>query len=804
MLQNWLKIYWAHLIKNKVYSVLTILGLAIGIWGVLLSYLYYKEEVRYDQWNPYKDEVYIVSTDLGDGDVWNLAPYPMGAHLKEEKQSIEDYMYLSNYVSHFLEFEGEQHFFTKGLVVQSNFFDFFPFELVEGVNALDEPNSVLVLDTYIEEIFGSNALGKTFRYDGEVFTIKGIYSFGETRSSIMPTILFSGFEKSVLANQMNWGNYMASLYLKIKDKEQIPRVEQSMTDLLFVHLYTRLAKEEGKTVEEYLEEEGDTVELYRLLPLAGQHMMEDTKYNGTLETPLNVKRLYILFGLSLTILILSVVNYINLSIVQSLKRHREMGIRIVIGSKYTTLFWQLFFESCLTLGLAMGLSCVLVEFSIPSLRVFLSSQLNFNWWDGAKVGGLFMVIMSAFLAGILLVILQRRTISQLVKGQGRHGNQKFGLKHIMLIIQFAIASFFIVSTTIVYQQVHYMLEKDLGFTKEQILILPFSTIKTEKERKLLYDTYKAEILKVSGVQSVSSSSLAIGGYGYNSSRIFHQGNAVQVTNVAMDNDFLQTMQIKIVEGRGLEKELASDTISNVLINQQLKDKFGDPDILNKTLNWNDRWFTVIGVVNNYHTVNLKTDFEPMIFFRLEVIPGLFQNVNELYVRFTTPNGEQIIDEVEKIYTKLGVSTYPFTYEFLDQRFERLFKSSIQERNILLVLSGIVIFIALFGLYSVASFTIANQYKEIAIRKVLGASNKEQMKQLSQRYIVLGVIGFALSIYPSYYFMNAWLNEYVFRIEIHWSNFVLAFLFLMLLTFLTVFIKVRQAVRVNVLQHIKYE
>lgn len=804
MIKNWLKIYGTNLQKNKVYFILTVLGLAIGIWGVLLAYLYYNEEIRYDQWNPHKDEVFIISADLGEGDIWMLAPFPVGPHLKEEKQVIDDYMYLSNYISSSLVFEGEKILFSKGLKVQANFFSFFPFELVQGEAVLDEPNSVLVLDTYAEELFGKEALGKTFTFEEEEYLIKGLYTFGDTRNSIAPHMLFSGMERVVAKEQQNWGNYNATLYIKLRDQTQTTAVAAAISNLMYEHVYVRLAKEQGKTVQEYLDEEGETMEIHRLFPLSGQHMITDINYNGTLEPAINSQRLYILIGLSLTILILSVVNYMNLSIVQSLKRHREFGVRLVVGSSYTAIFWQLFFESCLTLLFATGLSFVFVEFSLPSLRVFLHSQLYFNLIQELVFGVTFIIGLAFFLAVVLLLVLRKVSKTGLLKGEFLKNNQRFSVRHTMLIIQFAIASFFMMGTMVVYQQVNYMLDKDLGFTKQEILILPFLSSKQKKERQQLYDIYKTELLQIKGVEAVGSSTLAIGGGGYNSSSISHQGVSVQVMNVGIDEDFLTMMEIKVVEGRSFQQEIASDTISNILINQHLKDKFGDSAILGKQINWNGSVFTVIGIVDNYHTGSFKSDYAPMIFFNLKIFDWQILNVNELYVKIDPTKTEEIIAQSEQVYKALDIAAYPFSHEFVDRRFAHIFKSSMQERNILLVLSVIVVFIALFGLYSMASFTIANQYKEIAIRKVLGASNNEQMRQLSQRYLLLAIIGFGLSIYPSYYFMNAWLNDYVFRIDIQWVNFVFAFLFLMVLTFITVYIKVRQAVQVNVLKYIKYE
>jgi len=802
MLQNWLKIYRAHQVKNKVYFILTLLGLSIGLWGVLLAYLYYKEEVRYDQWNPYKDEVFLVNTDLSDRDVWTYAPYAFGSRLPD--LGVKDHMYLPNYSSGYFEIDGEKRFFTKGLLVQSNFFEFFPFEIVQGDNVLDEPNSIVVLDTYAESLFGENVIGKSVRYKGEWFVVKGVYSFEGKQSSIAPTILFSGMEKNVVNNEDNWGDYNATLYLKLTDPNQVDRIGRGMKQLLYDNLYTRLAQEKGKTVEAYLEESGDFIESFRLLPLSGQHMITDARTNGTLERSVDMSRFYIVIGLAVSILFLSVVNYVNLSLVQSLKRNKEIVVQLIIGGSYFTIFKQLFLESVLTLFFASILSCVFVEFALPTIRVFLHSNMTFILVDCLAFLFLFIISIALSVSGILYFIIRRLSIFTLLKGQLALKTTSFGVRDLMMILQFVIASFFIVSTMIVYQQVHYMLDKELGFSQEEILVLPFLTNEVEGNKVRLYEVYKKELSAIPGVQQVAGVSFRIGDGGYNSTSLSYNGVSLQVANVAMDVEFLSLLKIKIVEGRGFQSELASDTLSTILVSKKFKEQVGDEDLVGKQVIWNGTPFSVVGIVDNYHAKGLTTDYLPIAYFRNETIPWLFEQEQEIYLRFDPAKIDQVLADVEKIYKKLNVSAYPFSYEFLDKRFEKNFTDSLQERNILLVLSVLAVFIALFGLYSLVSFNLTNQYKEIAIRKVLGASNKEQMKQLSRQYFFIVVIGFGLAIFPSYYFMNAWLSNYVFRIHLDWINFLLAFLVLMLLTFVTVLIKVHQALQVKVLKYIKHE
>ena len=805
MLSNWLKIYWSNTVKNKVYFVLTVLGLAIGIWGILVTYLYYQEEKRFDQWNPYKENIYAVAADVGDDEIWMVAPFTYGERLKEEKKVIEDYTYLGYYSSGMMEVDGRREQFDKGLHVQSNFFSFFPFEVVDGYTVLDEPNSIMLLDTFAQELFkGVSAIDKMIKIGEETYTVKGVYSFSDERSSIAPKLLFSGYDQEVLKEQDNWANYNATLYLKLEQGQLVESVSQAMEELVYDNLYTRLAKEKGQTVEEYLAEDGDGMEVFSLHKLSEQHMIHNPMYSAGLEPSINMQRFYILIGLSVAIFLLSVVNYINLTTVQHLKRMREMGIRFVFGSGFKQVFLQLLFETILTLMIAVCVSLVLIEFSLPSLRVFLESQLSLKVWSIFVFSIVFLVTVGLFSTLISTAMLRRISILDLIKGKVTVNKQEVSLKYVLLVFQFVVASFFITGAYVVYQQVNFMVSKDLGYSKEQILVLPFTTKKMGKERLALYAHYKAMITKVNGVVEVGGSSLSLGGGGFNSSSMAYQGSTVQVTNVSSDENFLSMMGIKLIEGRNFQKELASDTISNVLINEQLKYKLGDAGILGKQLSWNDQLFTVVGVVENYHTSGFTNDYRPMIFFNFNTIPWLSGNIRELYVKIDPGSAESVLKEAEKIYKDLGISDLPFDYVFLDQRFANFYQSTIQERNIILVLSGIVIFIALFGLYSLASFTMNSKLKEVAIRKVLGASNQALIKQLSMHYVLIGVVGFVLALFPSYYFMQAWLNDYVFRISLEVMTFLYPFLILMSLTLVTLFFRAYRATQVDVLKYIKYE
>ncbi len=790
-----------------MYFLLTVLGLAIGISAMILSSLYYLEESSYDQWNPNKDDVFVVESKIDKDISWMLAPYPIGEKLKEELPFVEEFMYLrTDYFMGVIDYKEKRPMYEKGIMVQSNFFDFFPFEFVYGdrKTALKNTNNVVVRDSYAKILFGKeNPVGEEFTDEGENYVVTGVYTLGDNRSSIAPELIFGSLDKVVKDEQNNWGNYNSALYLRLSDKKYCGQVEKEILRLLLANSYQKLASEKGMSLDEFIQKELGFLESFRLHPLSGQHL-SDSHLNGTLESSVNTERMYILIGLSIILLILSLFNYINISIVQLIERKKEFGVRKVHGCVGFTFAKQGFFEGLLTAIIAIVLSLVLVEFTIPFLRVFLKSQLSgFNLMVIIPFL-LFFVLLIGVLTGVLFTGITRANIFDLLRGKVLGISNRVKFNNLILIIQFAIAGFFIISVYTVNRQVSYMLSKDLGFKGDQVISMRYLYNGENTEKVKTYERIKERVEKIEGVKGVSVSTIGIGNGAYNSTHLSYKGNFVQIMNVAMDYNYLDMLGIKMKEGRNFNEQLASDSISNVLINEEVLSHIGETDMVGKKLNWNDKDYLVVGIVSNYNTRELNKEYAPMIFFSLKTVPWVSGNMNEISIQLESGNIEKTLKDIEKVYTELNISDFPFSYEFVDKRFSSLFEDNIYERNVFLVLSSIAVFIALFGLFAVSSFTIGTKLKEVAIRKVLGADTSSLLKRLSMQYVIYCVIGFAIAVFPSYYFLNKWLSNYAFRIEIGWGVFAISFVVILCLTLIIVLSRAYLATRINVLKYIKYE
>ncbi|MDR0227681.1 MAG: ABC transporter permease [Flavobacteriaceae bacterium] len=810
MLKNWLKVYWYNVLRNKFYFLLTVLGLAIGLSAVIISYLYYSEEKSYDTWHPYSDNVFAVESKFSETESWPMLSYPYGSRIKTLSPEVDSYAYVDNhYREGILFINGEQKIFKSAIFSQSSFFELFPFEIINGdkKKPFDGPNQVFIKDTYVAYLFGAaNPVGKTITAWGTLYTVKGVFKSVETKNSIDPNLVFNTLdqrEKEAIAEN-GWGNFNCALWLKLNDATKKEAVEKRLIDIYNNEVIAPEAKKRGMANEEFKKQEGYVSFVFVLNDLKNQRLIGEVYKNATPEGAANGNKIYIVIGLSVLILLLSVFNYINLTTVQMMNRGREVGVRKTFGASQKSLIYQNYFESFITCTLSIFLAFVIVEFSLPSLRVFFKASLVFNVFLYIPQILLFLAIVVVLVGTIpALYISSFRTV-EVLKGNIKRNKKGIWFKNLLLTVQFVVACFFIIGSIIVNQQVNYMMNKDLGYKPDQIVAVQYNFKPNTQNPVEIYDRLKADILKIDGVEAVTTWTLALGGKVYASAGYSYNGNMVQAGVASMDDNALDVFDIKMKEGRKLSNKLATDSIDNVLINEKAALLMQEPNPVGKRFEWNGERLTIVGVVKDFNLFGLDQEYRPLLFMTLNKDRSWAGNIQEMSIKISAEKSQEVLDAIEKIWKKHNISEAPFTYEFVDKRFATTYNKTIQERNVFMVLNGLVVFIALFGLYSLASFTINSRLKEVAIRKVLGASAKSLIKQLTTQYILFCLLGFGIAVFPSYYFLNKWLSDYAFRIEIGIIPFIVCFIIIAILTLLIVLIKAYKATRINVLKYIKYE
>ncbi|GAA6769949.1 hypothetical protein AAGS39_06880 [Flavobacterium sp. CGRL2] len=608
-------------------------------------------------------------------------------------------------------------------------------------------------------------------------------------------------------NDLNqWGNFSYGLMIKTKKGVDVATVLKKMQNVNFVNRTLKDAKASGQTVEQYIKENG---EVKVILDQLKTRYLHGTKSSGSAspEGKGNLQLLYIMAGLSLLILVLSLVNYINLATASAIKRAKEVGVRKIVGASKNQIVAQFIFETAIIVTLAILFALAIVELSLPYYNTFLRKTLTMNgsefYLQLILIFGLVIILAGIFPA----IYISNFETLKVLKGNFSRSKSGIWIRNSMLIFQFGIAAFFIIGALIVNSQVDYMMNKDLGFSGNQVIRIPFNYQDYSKKGQK-YETTKQEILKMPGVQEVSTFAGTFGNSTNSSSGFTHNGIFVQPRNVEMDFGFLEMMKIKIVEGRNLSPKFASDTIDNWLINETLAKELMLKNPINTviTSGWGTEKgtlkFKIVGVVKDFHITGLQNKVPPMVFINMKTLK--WNNFQNVYVKVSPNNLSETLSKL-KTYWEANINPdYPFDYEFVNKGFAKTYEEQVKQKNLFFILNLVVIIIAIFGLFALASFSMERRLKEIAIRKTLGAETDALLKELSKQYILFCLIGFGIGIVPAYILLQKWLEDFAFRIGISTVPFGIALISLLFLTLLIVLTKAFQVTKIDVLKYLKYE
>jgi putative ABC transport system permease protein len=498
-----------------------------------------------------------------------------------------------------------------------------------------------------------------------------------------------------------------------------------------------------------------------------------------------------------------------LATANAVKRAKEIGVRKVVGASKGTIVIQFIFETALISLFSILLALVIVELTLPYYNDFLNKSLRII---GSQfyLQLLLIFCITVLVAGILpaVYVANFETLKVL---KGNFGRSKNGiwLRNGMLIFQFTVATFFIVGSYIVYQQIDYLTNKDLGFKGDQVIEInlnfPDSDYEVENVGQNIYNKYstiKQELAKIKGVEQASTGLISFDGSDDSLGGVLYNDELFKARTIAVDFGMFEMMKIEVVKGRSLDQKHASDTITSVVINETAQKLMNMKEPIGKELIIKERKLNIIGVVKDFNLLSPEVEVSGMYFYHLKTV-DIAQNINKVFVKLKSDNIENTITDIEKLWTKMDTE-YPFKYDFVDKQYARTYESYVKQKNLFSLLNVVVILIALFGLFALASYSIQRRMKEIAIRKTLGAETNLLLKELSKQYVLYCVIGFLIALFPTYYLLNKWLENFAFRIEMTPFPFIFGFLILLILTLIIVLSKAYQATKTDVLKYLKYE
>lgn len=805
MLKNWFKIFFYNSVKNKAYTLLTILGLAIGITGVIFSTLYWKDENSYNKWNPGKQNIFEVISILPDGANWGFAQAPLAENIAVKTDNVTAFCYYTPYYTeNTFTVNNKKEYFQDILITQNNFFDFFPFEFVRGSNAAFKANKygIAMEEKEAIRIFGDkNPINRTVTgASGTSYPILAVYRLNKY-SSLKPKYVLSSVYDNLANDEGSWGNYNYGLMLKLKNPEDAPSIIKIGNEILLENKVKAAALEEGVSMKQYLKEYGTyTIDLQSL-----SDARLGKKVTGFQEGKGNLLFLRIILALSFLILALSVINYINLSTAQAIRRAKETGVRKVMGASKGNIIVQYVFETGIITLFSLMLALSIAEVTLPLYNELINKDLEIIFSE--YIAYLLTIFCTVVLfAGVFpAVYIANFDVLKVLKGNFSRSRNGIWIRNGMLVIQFTIATFFISGGIVVTQQISHLAQKDLGFNADQIINIKFNG--DDMGRKFdFYESFKQDLLKIKGVKNVNISTFRFGNSASSSSSFSLPDSkfSTQAQNIAFDFGFLEMLNIQLVSGRDLSSDIASDSTENILMNERAIRDLGGKVPLGTEFTWNGQKMKLVGVVKDFNMSSPQNEVPPMLLMHMRTVNWMQSNVNTVLIKVDPVDIAATMSSIEKFWKQKVNTDTPFEYDFVDRQFARSYESYVKQQKLFMVMNTVVISIALFGLFALSSFTMERRYKEIAIRKVVGAETRSLLILLSRHYIYLAVLGFILAVVPSYLLMNRWLENFAYRIDISMWMFIITFAVLLTLTLAVIMLKAYAATRINLLNYLKYE
>ncbi|MXN90280.1 FtsX-like permease family protein [Flavobacterium sp. Sd200] len=808
MLNNWLKIFIYQVRHNKFFTFLNVLGLSIGIAGLIFAILYWDDEHSYEAQNPVKNKAYFVVTDLSEDMVWGSSAAPVGKHISEVPE-VSEYCYINSwYNSDIIKYKGRKEMAAKIIDAQANFFHFFPYHFIQGsADTALTPATIAISENLAKRLFGNeNPMNRQVELTGKTFTVKGVYKI-EGKGLYMPEVVTNMIDSKLKENENNWGSFSFGLFVMAKNANDGITIAQKIENLYYNYSTVKSAKKSAIPVDEYIKRYGKV----RITTEQLATMRLHSKVNDIPEGRGSYQFLLIMAGLSILILVMSVANYVNLATANAVKRAKEVGVRQILGAGKRNIIYQFIFETVILTLFALLFALMIVEIALPYYNSFLGKKLVItNNRFFAELIIIFAVVV--ILAGVFPAnYVAKFKAVEVLKGNFGRSKKGIWLRNSMLIAQFAIASFFIIGSYIVNQQVNYMAGKDLGFNGNQVVDIYFRNPYdfTEKGfRDMIsarYNNIKERLMHIKGVQQVSAATFTMGNGSSFQSGFIYKNIEASFQNMAVDYNLTDILKLKIKEGRSLSPKYASDSINAVLLNETAIKLMGIKNPVGQYINYgNDLRMQIIGVVKDFHVSGPQDKILPMAFFHYKSINWMLQNAHSIYVKIDPQYTEEALAGMEKLWTEDVDPDYPFNYGFVDKNFERAYKSYVYQRNLFTLLNIVVIIIALLGLFALVSFSIQRRMKEIAIRRTLGAETPALLRELSKQYVIYCIAGFVIAFVPAWLLLDKWLENFAYRIQVGIVPFIAGFVAIMILTLAIVLGRAYNATKADVLKYLKYE
>jgi putative ABC transport system permease protein len=732
MWKNYLKIAYRNLKRRPGYAAINVGGLAVGMAACLLIGLWIRHELSYDDFHEKADRIYRLITETPRSSVGSgttvQAPQGLRQALASTYPEIETATSVGRLSTQFVRYK-EQRFYEENIyLADSSFFDVFSFELIKGrpKTALDGPDEVVLTEEVARRYFGSeNPIGKTLKIGRSLATVGGVVKKPPSNSHFTFDILanLSVFE----SEGINWNKLTRATYFVLSKQPDPQELEQKFNRFLAGH--------PDAEAEWYA---------LSLQSLTSIHLY--SHYDGEFRTNGDIRYLYVFGSVGLLILLMACFNFMNLATARSLKRAQEVGVRKTVGATPWQIARQFLSEALLLTLAAFLIALFIVGVALPVLSSFTGANLRVSYAEAPWMPAfaLSLALVTGLVAGSYPAFyLSRFEATQVFRGTARAGSASAFLRRGLVVFQFALSTALILTTLIVFSQLHFIQQKDLGFDEERVLVIS-NSIGGQ------YEAFKDEALRLSGVAGVTRGTKPSGPQ---VTMGFEDGESLY--RYGAGEDYFETLGLRIVEGRGFSEAARSHEGSTVLTESAVK-QLDLEDPVGDSLEVRGRSGRVIGIVEDFHSHSL----------RKEVVPIMvrFRESGWVMLKLRPGKVRETLDQVKAVYEEVGPDR-PIRYSFLNEEIDALYRAEKRFGKVFGVFAGLALFIACLGLFGLAAYAAERRTQEIGIRKTFGASTTHIVGLLSKDFAKLVLIAFVVAAPVAWYAMSRWLQDFAYRVEL---------------------------------------
>ena len=779
MIKNYFKIAWRNLVKGKFISFINLFGLTMGLTCCLLIVAYITVELSYDKFNEQADRIYRINRSFNTAngvDILHLSAVapPIAPLLKNDFPDIEKMTRLLSSGNTSIKY-GDKLINEQNIYfADENLFDFFSVPVIKGnpKTALAEPFSIMMTEETAKKYFGNeDPMEKLLRIDGQFMgKVNGIFKQFPSNAHFHPEILFS-FNTLKDTNvygarrlETNWGNNSFYTYLMFPKNYSVEKISAQLPAFLDKHVPSQNVMNGTKPSSQ------TKLSLQKLTDIhLYSHKDDEIEANG------DIKRVYIFSIIALFILLIACINYMNLSTARSVLRAKEIGIRKAIGAERKEIIWQFLSESILVSWCALIIALFSTWALMPYLNKLSGQKLSMGsllQWH-ILVPILLLPFVIGFISGIYpALFMSSFQPVKVLKGILKVGSASVSFRKALVVAQFSISIILIIATVVVFRQLSYMQKASLGYDREQVVNIPYTTALTPQ-----YEAFRNELLQNSSIKNLTRSSRIPTGRLLDAmGTSIAVGDSMQPLSVdlkylTVDHDFMPTYGIGIKAGRNFSRNFSTDS-TNYIINEAAARVLGfktDADAIGKDIQYGGLKGKIIGICNDFHFESMHQKIIPLLMAMPSPRAGGY---NVLSLKLSNNNINSVIQAIENTWYKF-LPEAPFTFTFLDERYEQLYEAEQKQGTLFTLFAFIAIFIACLGLFGLSAFSITQRIKEIGIRKVLGASVANIVGLLSKDFLKLVGIAALIAFPVAWYVMHNWLEDFAYRTNIAWWIFVVA-------------------------------